>query len=65
MPKKTMRDWLPLANSNPLQLHLGRFGTPSATYLRERPVAGYAVAAQILPRVVKIDWHLRTVRDVM
>ena len=28
-------------------------------------VAGYAVAAQILRRVVKIDWHLRTVRDVM
>jgi PAS domain S-box-containing protein len=28
-------------------------------------VAGYAVAAQILRRVVKLDWHLRTVRDVM
>jgi PAS domain S-box-containing protein len=28
-------------------------------------VAGYALAAQILRRVVKIDWRLRTVRDVM
>ena len=28
-------------------------------------VAGYALAAHILRRVVKIDWRLRTVRDVM
>jgi PAS domain S-box-containing protein len=28
-------------------------------------VAGYAAAAQILRRVVKIDWRLRTVSDVM
>jgi PAS domain S-box-containing protein len=28
-------------------------------------VVGYAVAAQILRRVVKIDWNLRAVRDVM